>query len=102
MKDIKGNIKEDEQAAFELICERTGTDANDAKGVGYFNRLIKLCSINKMTVTLDYETGKFIVKSVPGSGAKEEEVVTPPKKEYVAPADLNKSDADEDDDPFEL
>ena len=100
MIDVKGNIKEDEQAAFELICERTGTDANDAKGVGFFNRLIKLCSINKMTVTLDYSTGKFIVKSVPESS--KEEKVEPPKKEYTPPEDLNKSDADDDDDPFEM
>jgi hypothetical protein len=105
MKEIKGNIKEDEQAAFELICERMGVDPNDAKGVGYFNRLIKLVSISGLIISFDYtqgDNGKFKVSNVPAATAKQEEVVDPPKKEYVAPDHLNKSDADTDEDPFAI
>jgi len=108
MANIKGNIKEDEREAFELICERKGKTPDDAKGVGYLNRLTKLCSITGLSITLDYgigENGKFTVHNVPeANNAPVEEEVVPPaevKKEYVAPESMNLTDADTDDDEQE-
>jgi hypothetical protein len=91
MNNIEGNIKEDEQEAFNLICERTGVDPDQAKGVGFFNRLIKLCSVAKLSVEFDYsgDDARFKVTGVPGAK---------PKEEYVAPPELNTTDADEDED----
>jgi hypothetical protein len=64
MKQIKGLIKEDAKAAFELICDRHEVDPSEAKGVGYLNRLIKLCSVCKLVIELDYITDHFLVSGV--------------------------------------
>jgi hypothetical protein len=103
MKNITGNIKEDEQAAFDLVLERVGLVPDDAKGVGYLNRLMKVCSVAKLSITLDYgigEFGSFTVSNVP------ESIIAPPAveepveevKEYVAPESMNLTDADTDPD----
>jgi hypothetical protein len=96
MKDISGNIKEDEQAAFELICERTDTDQAKAKGVGYFNRLLKLCSIAKLPITIDYSEDRFTVSNVPGIKAE-----APVKEEKKVNVKISEKEEDEDD-PFAL
>ena len=104
MNNISGNIKEDEQEAFNIVCERMDISPDQAKGVGFLNRIMKLCSITGLSITLNYgqgENGTFTISNVPSSAPEasiEEEVEE--EDEYVAPEHLNKSDADEDDDPF--
>jgi len=85
-RNLSGNIKEDEKEAFDLICERTGVDEAQAKGVGFFNRLIKLCSVCNLKLILDYENNRFTVEGVPG-----------PREVKYSPEELDelsKSDAD--------
>ena len=89
MKDLTGNIKEDEREAFELICERTGVDPDEASGVGYMNRLAKLCGIAGLKMT-------FTVHDIPEAAAE----VSPAEPEPGE--DLRTSETtDDDNDPFE-
>ena len=107
MKDIIGDIvKEDQQAAFELVCERTGHNPDDVKGVGYIQRIIKLCTLAKLSFTLDYSKDKFTIGNVPESAPEAETTEEVMQEEDNTPSEQAsneppESSVEDDDDPFE-
>ncbi len=58
---LSGNLSEDEKEAFEVICKDYSIDEKEAKGVGYFNRLLKLCSLVPTDIKIDYTNNSFEV-----------------------------------------
>lgn len=62
---LMGDLGADEREAFEVLCNELNVDQEDAKGVGYFNRLLKLCSVARLKIIIDYKENKFNVEYSP-------------------------------------